>query len=145
MPRPTCTLSALALALTACNNPTDPGKERVVGSIDPSNTYVPVIVAPAEVEAQAPFSVVVHTIGSVGCSSPDGQDVSEDGNLVRIVPYDIRAVFGHTQACPDEGTFHEHRFSVALRNRGEARIRVVGTTMARSDMLDSVEVAVTVR
>jgi hypothetical protein len=145
MPRPTHTLSALALALAACNNPTDPGKERVVGSIDPSNTAVPVIVSPREVEAQAPFSVVVHTIGTFGCSSPDGQDVSGDGDLVRIVPYDIRAVFGHTQVCPDEGTIHEHRFSVVFRNRGEGRLRVVGTALARSDKLDSVEVAVAVR
>jgi hypothetical protein len=80
----TRSLSALALALGACNDPTDLGKERVIGRIDPSHTGVPVIVTPREVEAQARFGVVVNTFGTFGCSSPDGQDVSEDGALIRI-------------------------------------------------------------
>ena len=139
-------LSALALALGACNNPTDLGRQRIIGSIDPSNTAVPVIVAPAEVEAQAPFSVVVHTYGTLGCSSPDGQDLSENGGLVRIVPYDIVAAPGHTDVCSHQSTVHEHRFRVVFSNRGEARLRVVGSSLAsRGDRLDSVDVAVSVR
>jgi ATP dependent DNA ligase C terminal region len=93
-------------------------KQRVIGQIDPSHTTVPVIAAPREVEAQAPFSVVVNTFGSYGCSTPDGQDVSEDGDLVRIVPYDIVPRPGHTEVCPAERKVHEHRVSVVFRNRG---------------------------
>jgi hypothetical protein len=146
MPRPQSALAGLALALGACNDPTDPGKQRVIGQIDPSHTAVPVIVAPREVEAQAPFSVVVNTFGSYGCSTPDGQDVSEDGDLVRIVPYDIVPRPGHTEVCPAERKVHEHHVSVVFRNRGEARLRVVGTSAAsREDRLDSVEVDVLVR
>jgi hypothetical protein len=138
--------SALVLALGACNNPTDLGKQRIIGAIDPSSTSVPVIVAPAEVEAQAPFSVVVHTYATLGCSSPDGQDLSEQADLVRIVPYDIVAAPGHTDVCTSEGIIHEHRFNVELSNKGEARLRVVGSSLAsRGDRLDSVEVAVSVR
>lgn len=146
MPRPLSVLAGLALVLGACNDPTDPAKQRVIGQIDPSHTAVPVIVAPREVEAQAPFRVVVHTFGSYGCSTPDGQDVSEDGALVRIVPYDIVPRPGHTDVCPAERTVHEHRVGVVIRNRGEARLRVVGTSAAsRGDRLDSVEVEVVVR
>jgi hypothetical protein len=146
MPRPPSVLASLALALGACNDPTDLGKQRVIGQIDPSHTTVPVIAAPREVEAQAPFSVVVNTFGSYGCSTPDGQDVSEDGDLVRIVPYDIVPRPGHTEVCPAERKVHEHRVSVVFRNRGKARLRVVGTSAAsRADRLDSVEVDVAVK
>lgn len=149
MQRPIRQLSVfagLAVVLGACNDPTDLGKQRVIGQIDPSHSAVPVIVAPREVEAQAPFGVVVNTFGSYGCSTPDGQDVSEDGDLVRIVPYDIVPRPGHTEVCPAERQVHEHRVSVVFRNRGEARLRVVGTSAAsRADRLDSVEVAVAVQ
>jgi hypothetical protein len=146
MPRSKHLLTGFALALGACNDPTDLGKQRVIGQIDPSHTAVPVIVAPGEVEAQAPFSVVVNTFGSYGCSTPDGQDVSEDGDLVRIVPYDIVPRPGHTEVCPAERKVHEHRVSVVFRNSGEARLRVVGTSAAsRADRLDSVEVSVVVK
>jgi hypothetical protein len=139
-------LPAIALALGACNDPSDPGKERVIGRIDPSHTAIPVIVAPHEVAAQARFSVVVNTLGTFGCSSPDGQDVSEDGALIRIVPYDIVAVPGHTEVCPSQGIVREHHVSVFFRNRGEARLRVVGTSVAsRGDRLDSIEVGVVVK
>jgi hypothetical protein len=146
MPRPLSVLAGLALALGACNDPTDLGKQRVIGQIDPSHTAVPVIVAPGEVEAQAPFSVVVNTLGSYGCSTPDGQDVSQGGDLVRIVPYDIVPRPGHTEVCPAERKVHEHHLSVVFRNRGAARLRVVGTSAAsRADRLDSVEVEVAVK
>jgi hypothetical protein len=146
MPRSTHLLMALALGLGACNDPTDPGKQRVIGQIDPSHTAVPVIVAAPEVEAQAPFSVVVNTFGSYGCSTPDGQDVFEDGVLVRIVPYDMVPRPGHTEVCPAERKVHEHHVSVVFRSRGEARLRVVGSSAAsRADRLDSVEVNVIVK
>jgi hypothetical protein len=142
----TRSLCATALALGACNDPSDPGKARVIGRIDPSNTGVPVIVAPDQVEVQARFAVVVNTLGIFGCSSPDGQDVSENGALIRIVPYDIVAVPGHTEVCPAESIVHEHHVSVSLRSKGEARLRVVGTSVAsRGDRLDSVEVALVVK
>jgi hypothetical protein len=146
MSRPLSALAGLALALGGCNHPSDPGKERVIGRIDPSHTGVPVIVAPHEVDAQARFSVVVNTFGTFGCSTPDGQDVSEDGDLIRIVPYDIVAVPGHTEVCPPEGIVHEHRVSASFRTTGDARLRVVGTSVAsRGDRLDSVEVGVVVK
>ena len=88
----------------------------------------------------------LSTLGTFGCSTPDGQDVSQHGALIRIVPYDIVAVPGHTEVCPSEGIVHEHHVSVFFKNRGEARLRVVGTSVAsRGDRLDSVEVGVVVK
>jgi hypothetical protein len=62
------------------------------------------------------------------------------------VPYVIVARPGHTEVCPAQEMVHDHRVNVVFRNRGEARLRVVGTSSAsRTDKLDSVEVGVTVR
>ena len=127
----------LGLALTGCHDATDHEKQRVIGRIDPLHTAVPVIAAPAEARAGAPFTIVVHTVGSSDCTQPDRDEVTEQGDLIRIVPYDIVPVAGHA---------HEHRLRLTRRQVGPLRVRVVGFTAAsRTDRLDSVEVGVEVR
>ena len=65
---------------------------------------------------------------------------------MRIVAYDIVPRPGHTEVCPAERKVPEHHVSVVFRTRGEARLRVVGTSAAsRADRLDSVEVSVVVK
>lgn len=140
------TLAGLALVVGACHDATDPDKQRIIGRIDPSSTAVPVIVAPEEVEVDVPFDIVVHTFGSFGCTTADGEDVDTDGGLVRIVPYDIVPRPGHRDVCPSEGYYLEHHVRVALPASGTARLRVVGAdASSRDDRLDSVEVSVVVR
>lgn len=135
----------LGLALAACHDATDHEKQRVIGRIDPVHTSVPVIVAPAEAEAHEAFTVLVNTVGSSDCTKPDGGEVVEQGDVVRIVPYDIVPIPGHTDVCQDDNAFHEHRLQVVRDQAGVATLRVVGISAAsRTDRLDSVEVAVTV-
>ena len=136
----------LGLALTGCHDATDHEKQRVIGRIDPLHTAVPVIAAPAEARAGAPFTIVVHTVGSSDCTQPDRDEVTEQGDLIRIVPYDIVPVAGHADVCQDDYAFHEHRLRLTRRQVGPLRVRVVGFTAAsRTDRLDSVEVGVEVR
>lgn len=122
----------LVVCLGACHDATDHEKQRVVGRIDPSNTVTPVI-------------VVVHTLGSPGCTTPDGQEVEEDGELVRIVPYDIIPMPGHSDVCPGDYAFYEHRIRVVPRGE-RLLIRAVGLSIGtRESRLDSAQVEVAVR
>jgi hypothetical protein len=137
--------AGLVVVLAGCHDATDHEKQLVIGRIDPLHTVVPVIVAPAEVRVNAAFTVVVHTVGSSDCTKPDRNEVSEEGDVVRIVPYDIVPIAGHADVCRDDLAFHDHRIRLTLGRAGTTRLRVVGLTAAsRTDRLDSVEVAVAV-
>jgi hypothetical protein len=145
MPR-SAAVVGLGLAFAGCHDATDHEKERVIGRIDPVHTTVPVIVAPVEATVNAPFMVIVHTVGSSDCTKPDRDEVSEQSDLVRIVPYDIVPIAGHSDVCQDDYTFHEHRIRLTREREGPVRLRVVGLTAAsRVDRLDSVEVGLPVR
>ena len=68
-----------------------------------------------------------------------------DGDRVRLVPYDIIPIPGHSDVCRDDWTAHAHRFEITLASPGTARLRVVGRRAARAEgILDSLEVSVTV-
>lgn len=70
----------------------------------------------------------------------------EDGDVVRIVPYDIVPIPGHSDVCQSDYAFHEHRIRLARRQPGPAWLRVVDLSAAsRANRLDSAEVAVSVQ
>jgi hypothetical protein len=143
--RPVLAIS-LGLALAGCNDATDPEIQRVIGTIDPSHTVVPVIVAPDEARAHVPFTVIVHTVGTSDCTKPDGNDLVVLGDVARIVPYDVVPIPGHSTVCRNDYAFQEHRLSVTLPRTGAARVRVVGLSAStRQSVLDSVEVTVRIR
>jgi len=136
---------ALLLLAAGCHDATDPEKQRVVGTVDLLGTSPPVLVAPAEVAAGERFTVTVYTWGSSDCTKPDGGDVRIEGDLVRIVPYDIIPIPGHSDVCQDDYVARPHLFGLTLGRAGAARLRVVGRRAARAEsVLDSLEVGLTV-
>jgi hypothetical protein len=100
VPRPVLA-GGLALS-TSCHDATDVEQQRLIGRIDASNTQVPVIVAPAAVQANAPFTVIVHTTGTSGCTRPDGEALEvrsgmpESYPMTSCRPRDIRMSAGAT-------------------------------------------------
>ncbi len=101
--------------------------------------------APAAVAAGERFTVTVHTWGSSDCTKPDGGDVRIEGDLVRIVPYDIIPIPGHTDVCQNDYVARPHLFGLTLQRPGSARLRVVGRRAARAEsVLDSLETGLTV-
>lgn len=133
------------LVVAGCRDATDPEKQRVVGLVDLLATSPPAVVAPAEVAANQRFAITVHTWGSSDCTKPDGGDVRIEGDLVRIVPYDIIPIPGHTDVCQDDYVARPHLFGLTLDRPGPARLRVVGRRAARAEsVLDSLEVGLTV-
>jgi hypothetical protein len=142
MSRPVLAAS-LGLALAGCNDATDPEIQRVIGRIDRHHTVVPVIVAPDEARANVPFTVIVHTVGTSDCTKPDGDDLVVQGDLARIVPYDVVPIPGHSTVCRNDYAFQEHRLWITLPRAGAARVRVVGLSAAtRQNVPDSAEVTV---
>jgi hypothetical protein len=136
--------ASLGFAL-ACGSPTEPNTERVVGTIDPAFSGVPVIDAPAQVRSGVAFTVTVRNVGSSSCTSPDGGQVFVSGTLARITPYDQVPADGHDLFCTRDYTPHPRDLSVTLKQSGQGRIRVVGLSASSADaVLDSVEVQVTV-
>ena len=133
-------------ALAGCHDATDPEIQRVIGRIDPSATGRPVIVAPDEVPAGARFTVVVHTLGSPNCTTPDGESVTVVGDVIRIVPYDIVPIPGHSDVCLGSLASHEHLVPLVAAEAGTLRIRAVGYGASfRANVLDSGEVSITIQ
>ena len=137
--------AAVLLLLAGCHDATDPEKQRVVGIVDLLGTAPPAVVAPTVVAAGERFTVTVHTWGNSDCTKPDGGDLRVEGDLVRIVPYDIIPIPGHTDVCQDDYVARPHPFGLTLTRPGLARLRVVGRRASRAEsVLDSLEVGVTV-
>jgi hypothetical protein len=129
----------------ACNSPTDPNTQRVIGTIDPGLSAAPVIDAPAQVRSNVAFTVTVRTVGSSSCTTPDGGQVIVTGPLVRITPYDQVPDPGHDLFCTRDYAPHPRNLSIKLQQAGPARLRVVGfSASSAQQVLDSVEVQVTV-
>jgi hypothetical protein len=136
--------ASAGLAL-ACGSPTDSSTQRVVGTIDPGLSSAPVIDAPAEARSGVAFTVTVRTVGSSSCTTPDGGKVEVIGALARITPYDQVPDPGHDLFCTRDYVVHPRDLSVTLKQRGPARVRVVGFSASSADpVLDSVEVQLTV-
>lgn len=138
-------LGSALLAVAACHDATDPDKQRVIGQIDVYRSSPRTLVAPAEVSADERFTVTVTTFGSSGCTTPAGSAVVVENDLVRIVPYDIVPMPGHTDVCPRDLAPFPRLVAVTLSRAGESRVRVVGRRPSGDpDALDSVEAALTV-
>jgi uncharacterized protein YfaA (DUF2138 family) len=133
------------LVVAGCRDATDPEKQRVVGLVDLGATSPTAVVAPAEVAANQRFAITVHTWGSSDCTKPDGGDLRVESDLVRIVPYDIIPIPGHTDVCQHDYVAHPHLFALTLSRAGAVRLRVVGRRASRAEsVLDSLEVGLTV-
>jgi hypothetical protein len=134
----------LTLAQAGCSNPTDTGHMRVVGTIDPTSSSVPALVVPTEARARVAFTVLVHTRGSSDCTQPDGESLEIQGDLARVVPYDVVPSPGHAYFCLRDFGKHRHQLSITFPRSGTARVRLVGMHPTRPGILDSVEGVVTV-
>ena len=135
----------LLLSVAACNDATDPDKERILGQIDAYRSSPPTLAAPSTAAAHARFTVTVTTFGSSGCTTPDGGAVAVEGDLVRILPYDIVPSAGHTDVCPRDFAPFPRLLPVRLSPAGVYRVRVVGRRPSGDHGgLDSVETTITV-
>jgi len=135
----------VALLVAACHDATDAEKQRVIGAVDLSGTNPPALVLPDELTAGQRFTATVYTWGNSDCTQADGGSMSVVDGVVRLVPYDILPIPGHSDVCRDDWVAHAHAFGVTLNQPGPARLRVVGRRAARAEtVLDSLEVSVTV-
>ena len=131
--------------LVGCHDATDPEKQRVIGALDLLGTNPPTLVLPDEVTAGRRFTATVNTWGNSDCTLADGGSMTVVDGVVRLVPYDIIPMPGHSDLCRDDWVAHAHAFGVTLGQPGPARLRVVGRRAARAEVvLDSLEGSVTV-
>lgn len=115
---------ALAVLSVACHSsPIGPGAGRVVGIIDGGQSLPQVIDAPAQASLGQSFSVTVSTIGN-SCVRPAGADVTIDGLVATITPYDVEFVTGVT--CLDIPKASPHVLQLSFGQAGTATIRVKG-------------------
>ena len=116
----------LAFLLCACSDSTGARQVRSVGFIDTGGEMhyrYTVVEAPASARAGVPFQVEVVTFGSSSCTREDGAEVSVNGLLAEVTPYDILDV---DQGCtPDVHPF-PRAATVRFASAGSATLRVIG-------------------
>ena len=78
----------LGLGAVGCRSPAEQGSRRVVGIIDNGGTGIAPLVVPDTVHVGVPFLVTVTTFGGA-CDHPDGSDVSTNGLLADVTPYEL--------------------------------------------------------
>jgi len=114
---------ALAVLSVACHSsPIGPGAGRVVGIIDAGQSFPQVIDAPAQASLGQSFSVTVSTFGN-SCVRAAGADVTIDGLVATITPYDV-VVTGVT--CLDYSKAYPRVLQLSFGQAGTATIRVKG-------------------
>lgn len=120
-----------ALALAACSSATGTNQKRVVGLISIYNDRETpsVLAVPDTVSAGATFTAEVMTFGSSSCTRAAGAEVSTEGRVAEIVPFDFQAT-GAGVACTDD--LRGFRRSVPLRfaTAGDALVRVRGVDLS---------------
>jgi hypothetical protein len=109
------------LSIACQSSPLNPGT-RVIGIIDAGQTSAQVIDAPAEASLGQPFSVTVSTFGN-SCVTADGADVTIDGLVATITPYDVIAT-GVT--CLDYLKAYPRAVQLSFGQAGAATVRVKG-------------------
>jgi hypothetical protein len=113
----------LAVLSIACHSSLiEPGPGRVVGIIDAGQSFPQVIEAPAEASVGQSFSVTVSTFGN-SCVTAAGADVTIDGLVATITPYDV-VVTGVW--CLDYLKGYPRVVQVSFGQAGAATIRVKG-------------------
>ncbi len=105
-----------------------PGEERVIGAIDASVSDF--FVVPDSAAAGQAFTVTVITIGD-GCYQPGDTQVTVDGNVAVIVPYDI--VKGYN-ACISVAISLEHQASLQFNTTGDAQVIVRAVSLQGSPL-----------
>ena len=114
---------ALAVLSVACHSsPIGPGAGRVVGTIDAGQSFPQVIDAPAQASLGQSFSVTVFTFGN-SCVRAAGADVTIDGLVATITPYDV-VMTGVT--CLEYLKGYPRVVQLSFGQAGTATIRVKG-------------------
>jgi hypothetical protein len=88
------------------------------------------IEAPNEVEAGKPFTATIHTIGQNGCWSAEGQNLTVEGNLAAVVPWDVHS---GADVCTEVLGYLPHRVEITFTTPGRAVIRVDGRRARQGD------------
>jgi hypothetical protein len=112
----------LAVLSIACHSSPLESGTRVIGLIDAGQTSAQVIDAPAEATLGQSFSVTVSTFGN-SCVTAAGADVTIDGLVATITPYDV-VVTGVT--CLDYSKAYPRVLQLSFGQAGTATIRVKG-------------------
>ena len=111
----------LAVLSIACHSSIEPGPGRVVGIIDAGQSFPQVIDAPTEASLGQSFSVTVSTFGN-SCVTAAGADVTIDGLVATITPYDV--VVGGV--CLEYLKAYPRVVQLSFGQAGAATIRVNG-------------------
>jgi len=116
----------------ACHSsPIEPGRGRVVGTIDAGGTLDQVIEAPSAVSRGQSFTVTVSTFGN-SCVTPAGADVAIDRLIATITPYDV--VSGGI--CLDYLKPYPRPVHLSFGQAGAAVIRVRGASFYQSGFVE---------
>jgi hypothetical protein len=119
------------LSIACHSSPLDLPAERVVGTIDVGVTNQQVIDAPAEASSGQSFTVTVSTFGN-SCVTASGADVTIDGLVASITPYDV-VVSGVT--CLDYLKAYPRAVQLSFAQVGAATIRVKGRSDYQSGLV----------
>jgi hypothetical protein len=133
--------TVLAVLSLACHSsPLDPGTKRVVGTIDVGVTSFQVIEAPAEASPGQAFTVTVSTFGN-SCVTAAGADVTIDGLVATITPYDVVTT---DVVCLDYLKAYPRAVRLSFAEAGAATIRVKGLSDSQPGLV-TVEHSLVVR
>jgi hypothetical protein len=119
-------LVAAALLLAACDGYAfawDSSTGTVVIGFVGNGTTV-VIEAADTVQAGVAFGVTVNTFGSSSCVRAERLDVTVDGAVARLTPYD--RVAPSNVACTEDFGSHPHTGTVTFATPGDAVLEAVG-------------------
>ena len=86
--RPYLLALLVAAAPLGCRTPAGVSSRRVVAVIDNGGTGIPPVVVADTVHVGVPFLATVTTFGGA-CDQPDGADVSTNGLLANVTPYEL--------------------------------------------------------
>ena len=120
----------VAFALAACSSATGADRERVVGviSIYPDRETPGTLVVPDTVSAGASFTAEVTTFGSSSCTRAAGAEVSSEGRVAEIVPFDFEAT-GANVVCTDDLRAFSRLVQLRFSTVCEAVVRVRGVDL----------------
>lgn len=128
-----------ALSIACHSSPVEPG--RVIGIIDAGQSLSQVINAPTEASLGQSFSVTVSTFGD-SCVHAAGADVTIDGLVATITPYDV-VVVGNG-VCLDYLKAYPRVVALSFGQAGAATIRVKGRSDSQPGLV-TVERSLVVR
>jgi hypothetical protein len=123
VPHLSAVIGAMSVA-TSCFALVNSESGLVVGIIH-TGVQVHTIEAPDTVRRGAPFSAIINTFGSAGCSSADGVKLALKPTEARVTPYD-RVPTGNDVACTADVRPNPHPVTLHFTLSGAATIVAVG-------------------